>query len=222
MHEALSDNGHAMKRRRFLKGVVAAPVAPALLGQQAAAPTAPVGGRGNRGGAAREVPKLQFTAPDLVSEPVARFFTASQFAALQKLSGILVPPINGAPGALDCGAPEFLDFLIGASPADRQKLYRNGLDTLNAQSKKQFGKSFAGVDAKQADIILRPLMVPVAWAYDPPKDPVKHFISAARQDVAAATRNSREASIAANATGRRGIGGGGGQYWNPVDPTHKG
>lgn len=231
MNGRLSDNDHAMKRRRFLKGIAAAPAAPALLAQQATAPTIPAapatppgrGGRGGRGAAgARDVPKLEMTAPDLVSEPVARFFSASQFAALQKLSGILVPPIKDNPGALDCGVPEFLDFLIGASPADRQRLYRNGLDTLNAQAKKQFGKAFADVDAKQADAILRPMLVAVPWAYDPPKDPIKHFISAARQDVQTATRNSREASAAAAAAGRRGIGGGGGQYWNPVDPTYKG
>ena len=73
-------------------------------------------------------------------------------------------------GALDTDAPEFLDFLIGASPVDRQTLYRNGLDALNAQARTRFGKAFADLDAAQADAILKPLLVPVAWAYDPPKD----------------------------------------------------
>jgi len=54
-----------------------------------------------------------------------------------------MPPMRGNPGAIECGAPEFLDFLIGASPADRQRLYRNGLDMLNAHARKQFNKSFA-------------------------------------------------------------------------------
>jgi len=215
-----------MKRRRFLKGIVAAPAAPALLAQQATAPASPParGGRGGRAGAAgrgtEQVPKLEFTTADVVSEPVVRFFNVQQFAALQKLSGILVPPMKGSPGALDCGVPEFLDFLIGASPADRQRLYRTGLDTLNTQAKKQFSKSFSELDATQADAILRPLLVAVPWAYDPPKDPIKHFLSAARQDVQTATRNSKEANDATTASGRRG--GGGGLYWNPVDPTYRG
>lgn len=212
-----------MKRRRFLKGIVAAPAAPALLAQQAPAPASPPG-RGGRGGAgargAQEVPKLEIAAHDAVSEPVVRFFNPPQFSALQKLSGILVPPMKGNPGALDCGVPEFLDFLIGASPADRQRLYRTGLDALNSQAKKQFSKPFSELDTTQADAILRPLMVAVPWAYDPPKDPIKHFISAARQDVLTATRNSREASEAGAAAGRRS--GGGGLYWNPVDPTYRG
>jgi len=124
-----------MKRRRFLKGIAAAPAAPALLAQQAAAPANPLanppvrGGRGVRAGArgSQEVSKIETTAPDIVSEPVVRFFNPQQFATLQKLSGILVPPIKGNPGALDCGVPEFLDFLIGVSPTDRQRLYRTGL-----------------------------------------------------------------------------------------------
>ena len=61
------------------------------------------------------------------------FFTAQQFAALRKLSDLLHPPANSVPGALEAKAPEFLDFLLGQSSADRQQLYRIGLDGLNAQ-----------------------------------------------------------------------------------------
>ncbi len=209
-----------MKRRRFIQGIVAAPAAPALIAQTAS-PAAPVsrGGRGGRGvQALQEVAKFETAAPDAVAQPVARFFTAAQFAALRKLSAILVPPMKGNPGALDSDAPEFVDFLIGASPADRQKLYRTGLDYLNAQAKKQYGKTFADVDATQADAILKPLLVSVAWAHDPPKDPLKNFLFAARQDIATATRNSLAATESASAAGRRG-GAGGGLFWHPVDPV---
>jgi len=63
--------------------------------------------------------------------------------------------MRGNPGAIECGAPEFLDFLIGASPADRQRLYRNGLDMLNAHARKQFNKSFAELGTSQADAVIR-------------------------------------------------------------------
>jgi Gluconate 2-dehydrogenase subunit 3 len=219
-----------MKRRRFIKAIAAAPAVPALLAQQppaAALPATPVpplapgrgAGRGGPGrGGAQEVAHIELTELDAVAETTPKFFTPTQFAALRKLSAILLPPLKGSPGALDTDAPEFLDFLIGVSPADRQLLYRTGLDYLNAQSRKQFGKTFADIDETQADTILKPLFVPVAWSYDPPKDPIKHFIYEAHQDIRTATRNAPSATAAsAQAGARRGFGGG--QYWNPIDPV---
>ena len=162
---------------------------------------------------------LEVTPPDSVAAPAPHFFTAAQFAALSRLSGLIEPPLKGAPGALDCHAPEFLDFLIGVSPADRQQLYRNGLDALNAQARKQFNKTFAEIDDAQAHTILQPLLVAVPWVKDPPKDPLKEFVFAVRQDVPMATRNSPEFAAAGAGTGRRG--GGGGLVWNPIDPVYR-
>ncbi len=155
-------------------------------------------------------------SPDNVAEPETRFFTAAQFAALRKLSDLLMPPMRGNPGALDAAAPEFLDFLVGVSPADRQALYRNGLDALNARAKKQFNKGFADLDAAQCDAVIRPLLAPVPWTHEPPKDPLQHFMAAAHDDIRTATRNSREWNTSG---GRRG---GGQLFWNPVDPIYKG
>jgi hypothetical protein len=215
-----------MKRRRFIKAIAAAPAAPALLAQQPPAPGATPAppaapgrgaGRGGPGRGAQEVAHIELTELDAVAEITPKFFTPAQFAALRKLSGILLPPLKGSPGALDTDAPEFLDFLIGVSPADRQLLYRTGLDYLNAQSRKQFGKPFADIDETQAGAILKPLFVPVAWSYDPPKDPIKHFIYEAHQDIRTATRNALTATTAQTGGARRGFGGG--QYWNPIDPV---
>jgi hypothetical protein len=132
--------------------------------------------------------------------------------------------MRGNPGALECGAPEFLDFLIGASPADRQRLYRTGLDMLNARAKKQFNKSFAELDTAQADTVIRPLLAPVPWVYDAPRDPNVQFLAEAHRDIRTATQNSREWAEAGASSGRRGGGGfgGGGSYLNPIDPVYKG
>jgi hypothetical protein len=163
---------------------------------------------------------LEVTPPDSVAEPVARFFAPAQFLALHRLSGLIQPPMRGNLGALDCGAPEFLDFLIGASPADRQQLYRTGLDTLNAHAKKQFSKSFADLDDAEAHTILQPMLVAVPWPKDPPKDTLLQFMFAVREDVPMATRNSPEYAAAAASAGRRA--GGGGLVWNPIDPVYRG
>jgi hypothetical protein len=215
-----------MKRRGFIKAFAAAPAVPALLAQQppaapqpSTAPPAPGRGGGfGRGGAGAAVPKIPLIEADDAADTVARYFSPPQYAALRKLAGMLAPPVQGNIGALDCDAVEFLDFLISASPADQQQLYRSGLDALNAQARRQFGKPFGDIEQAQADTILKPLVVPVAWAYDPPKDPLKHFIYQAHQDIRTATRNSLEASKSQASSGRRGFGGAG-LYWNPIDPV---
>ena len=148
---------------------------------------------------------------------MVRFFTPPQFGALKKLSEALMPPMGGNPGAIECEAPEFLDFLIGVSPADRQQLYRGGLDALNARANAKFAKSFAELDAKQVDAVIRPLLAATPWAWDLPKDPVMQFIASVRTDVMTATRNS---PLWAEKAGTRGSAGQ--LKWLPIDPVYKG
>lgn len=161
-----------------------------------------------------EAPKLETAPLDAAGETTPGFFSAPQLAALKKLSAILMPPLNNMPGALEAGAPEFLDFLISKSPAERKQLYTTGLNTLNAQATKRFGKAFADVTDAQAAELLAPLRQP--WTYQPPADPFARFLREAKQDVRTATINSREYALAASSGGRRG-GSGLGQYWYPID-----
>jgi hypothetical protein len=198
-----------MKRRHFLQGLAVLPAVPAAF---AKAPSKPLP-EAPQAQSTDELPKLESSAADAAAEMMPRLFNAEQFAALRKLSDVLVPSIGGMPGALDAKAPEFLDFLVGASPEDRQRVYKTGLDKLNASAKSRFGKSFAEVDASQAETILAPLRQP--WTYEPPADPLARFLQAAKQDVRAATFNSREWNVASSAAGRRGVGVG--QYWYTIE-----
>ena len=200
-----------MKRRRFFKTLAALPAAPALIAETPP-PQAPAGGGSN-------IPAFPQTSPELVADTVPRFFTADQYAALRRLSALFMPPFDGNPGALECQAPEFLDFLIGAELPERRKLYRDGLDMLNATAKMKFKKSFASLDDADADAIIRPLLKPVAWEYDPPKDQSEHFIAQARRDIRTATQNSREWATAGASSGRRRFGGAG-AYLMPIDPIY--
>lgn len=197
-----------MKRRKFIQTLAAAPAiaVPASLETKAETPASAQRPQ-------EDAPKLETAPLDAAGETTPRFFSAPQFAALKKLSNIILPPLNGMPGALDAGAPEFLDFLIGKSPADRQQIYKGGLDALNAQATKRFGKAFADVTDAQAAELLAPLKQP--WTYDPPADPFARFLREAKQDVRNATMNSREYTAASSSGGRRG--GGLGQYWYPID-----
>lgn len=193
-----------MKRRRFIQTIAAAPAlaVPAATPAQTSAPRP-----------APDAQKLELTAVDAAAEMTPRFFTAAQFAALRKLGDLLMPSLNDLPGALDAKAAEFLDFLLSKSPAERQRLYRVGLDTLNAQAQKRFSKPFADLNETQASELLAPLRQ--AWTYVPPTEPFARFLREAKADVRAATLNSYEYNTASAASGRRG--GGMGQYWYPLD-----
>jgi len=204
-----------MKRRRFLKAMVAAPAAPVLFAQQPSAPSTPASETPvpatSSASLVGELPKLESTVADVAAEMRPDFFNAQQFAALRKLSDLLMPSLKGQPGALDARAPEFLDFLIESSLPDRQQLYRAGLDALNALARKRFDQSFAELEASQAEALLAPLRQP--WTYELPADPLARFLRAAKQDVRTAAVNSREWSSSNASSGRRG--GGAGQYCIP-------
>jgi len=133
-----------MQRRRFVQAVsTATAAAEVLAGQQSAPPIA-------------ESVKIATVTAESAAEPTTSFFTPRQFTTLKHLGGLLQPAANGRPGAIEAGAAEFLDCLIGASPQPRQQLYRAGLDFVDAESRRLFSKPFPELSAEQADKVVRP------------------------------------------------------------------
>ncbi len=226
-----------MKRRDFVKAIVAASVAgrnllaqqtsPVPSGQSATqatpgvpppappqAPTAPGPVPWMRG--LEEVKPLAIDSivPDAVAQTNAHFFNEPQMATLRRLSELLLPPWKKYPGAIEAGTPEFLDFLIGISPADRQKMYQDGLNRLDAEARKQGAASFAAATEQQADAVLRPNLR--VWMNDhPPKESFAFFVNTVHGDIRTATVNSQAWSEASAADGQepeKGL------YWFPVDP----
>jgi hypothetical protein len=216
----------SMRRRDFVKAMMAATVAArSAFGQQAPpavapstpppVPTAPGPVPWMRG--LMEVKPLSITplVPDAVAQTNAHFFSDSQSATIRHLCEILLPPLNGYPGAVDAGTPEFLDFLIGISPADRQQMYQSGLDWLDGEAMHHFGVAFADVQAAQADQLLRPWLR--TWMSDhPPTEPHARFINTAHSDIRTATINSQAWSNAADAEKQHESNLG--LYWFPVEP----
>lgn len=223
-----------MKRRRFFQSAIALPVGSALLAQEAAKPVssastpvatphpaAPTYGSAN--GSGMEYPKIETEGPDQASTPVLHFFSPMQFAALKRLSDLLMPGGGELAGAVEARVPEFLDFYIGKSPVEKQKIYTVGLDLLNQESTKSHKRPFASLDEAAAGDIIAPAIKP--WSYVPSSDPLTHFLEEARHDVRTATMNSREyLHASAHESGSGGGGGRGGRrqggvglYWYPLD-----
>ena len=216
-----------MKRRKFVQNLLAAPAVAPLAAQTQQRPSAQPNAQARQTPQQpQEIASLAVTEVDLVAATQPRYFTADQFTALQKLAALLVPPLKGKPGAVDAHAPEFLDFLISVSPAERQSLYRNGLESLNRMAQDQFHTNFHGLEAKQADAIIRPLLVARYWPQDMPEDPLKNFMAQVHEDLRTATANSREWAEGGSSSpsgGRvRRFNRGRGLYWRPIDPVVRG
>lgn len=129
------------------------------------------------------------TEPQAVGQFDAVFFRAEQMATLRRLCSVMLPPIAGRPGALECGTPEFLDVFIGESDEDIRQLYQTGLDWLSAESMKAFGVVFGKTSDGQADGVLRPWLR--TWMADHlPTEPRAHFVNAVHADIRLATLNS--------------------------------
>lgn len=216
-----------LKRRSFVNSLLIAPALPAAAAAQnpAAAkeqptpqPNTPAVQNSRQ---PQNIAPLKLTNVDLTADTRPTFFSSEQLAALQALGKILMPPLKNNPGAIDAKAPEFLDFLISVSPAERQKLYVGGLDGLNQQSRQRFSKPFAELSASEADGILRPLLVVRPWPEDFPSDPMKRFVAQVHDDLRNATMNSREWAEAASRSGHRFSRNrrGSGLYWAPIDPV---
>jgi hypothetical protein len=215
-----------MKRRKFVQSLMAAPAVAPLAAQTQRPTTQPNTPARQLPQQPQQIAPLAVTEVDLIAGTEQRFFTRDQFSALQKLAAVLVPPLKGKPGALDAHAPEFLDFLIGVSPAERQSLYRNGLESLNRAAQDQFHTNFHGLEGAQVGAIIRPLLIARYWPQEMPDDPLKNFMAQVHEDLRTATANSREWAEngpAPPSGGRvRRFNRGRGLYWRPIDPVVRG
>ncbi len=210
-----------MLRRDFVRAILSISIAPkVLLAQQTAKPAlpppAPVPWTL---GLNPKTPLPHTVTADEVTQTDARFFSAVQMATLVRLSDVLVPSLGTLPSASQAGTPVFLDFLIGTSPAPRQKVYTGGLDWLETESQKKYGKEFAKLDDAQVDASLKPWLR--TWMSDhPPTEPHADFINIAHDDIRSATVNSKAWSDAQSKHSEEWTEAG--LYWAPIEPDMHG
>lgn len=75
-------------------------------------------------------------------------FTAHEYRTLQRLSDLIIPADDVSKGALDAGAPEFID-LLSSQNEKLKAIYTGGMAWLDRESERRFQAPF--VDAKAAD-----------------------------------------------------------------------
>ena len=206
-----------MLRREFVRSVVSVGLLPkALLAQQTSNPAPPPPAPTPWTlGLNPKTPIPATESPDGIAETEAKFFTAVQLATFTSLCDLLLPPLNGKPGALQAGTPIFLDFLIGSSSEARKHVYTSGLNWLDSEAKTKYKLPFAKLNEKQADSIIKPWLR--TWMTDhPPTEAHADFINIAHEDIRTATVNSKAWNDASAAAGQDWVTGG--LYWSPIDP----
>ena len=191
-----------MKRRQAIQALLGTPVLTALPPASAAPLRTPP--------PAGEMPKLTTTTADAAADGERKFFTPQQLATLRRLGDLLVPAAENRPGAAAAKAAGFLDFLLSQSAHERQVLYSNGLDRLQLESGRRYNRRFEDLTDEQADAFMTPLQTPLTY-----RGLLAEFLWAAREDLLAATLNSREYAEAQAAAGRRAPGVG--TYWYAIE-----
>ncbi len=197
-----------MRRRDALKSMAALTAAVAT--PEAVAAQQAVARRVETGSEEAPAGSLPLGLAEDAAEPVRQFLSAEEMATLRRLAEVLVPRTR-TPGALEAGAPEFLDFHLSQSDRDRQTLYREGLARLNAEARRRFREPFADLGVSHIHELLAPLREP--WQAPRAADPLAAFLQAAKDDLLRATMNSQHWAVATEGRQRSA----GGAYWYPVE-----
>jgi gluconate 2-dehydrogenase gamma chain len=132
-------------RRNALKIIGATPVAAGVaLGDAAGAQTSQV--PAHAGHMLPASPAHQAAAARGPYKP--KFFTAHEYATITLLGDLLIPKDEKSGSASDAGVPQFIDFTMTDRP-QQQTAMRGGLNWLDHESRRRFGKTF--VDCAPAD-----------------------------------------------------------------------
>jgi len=80
-------------------------------------------------------------------------FTAAEYKTLQRLADLIVPADAKSKGALDAGAPEFIDFL-SSQCKELAEIYTGGFAWLDHEMTKRYAASFVAAMPEQQTAML--------------------------------------------------------------------
>jgi gluconate 2-dehydrogenase gamma chain len=92
-------------------------------------------------------------AADATGQYAPKFFSASQYKTLRALSQVIIPPDGDTGGAIEAGAPEFIDLLTSEN-AEYQLKLGGGIMWLDSTCVDRYGKAFVDcAPAQQKEIL---------------------------------------------------------------------
>ena len=84
-------------------------------------------------------------APGAAAPFQPKFFTPAENELVTLISDLIIPTDEKSPGAKESRVNEFIDLMISEAEGDERALWRDGLQAVNRESAKQFGKNFVEV-----------------------------------------------------------------------------
>jgi hypothetical protein len=108
-----------------------------------------------------------------------KFFTAPSYQTLRLLCQTIIPPDGGVGGALEAGAPEFIDLLTSENH-EYQLILGGGLAWLDSTCSDRYGKLFGECAAAQQKEILDQIAYRENGTKDPRLGPGIEFFSLLR------------------------------------------
>jgi gluconate 2-dehydrogenase gamma chain len=110
----------------------------------------PVSGDVLYGQQAHHAPQSQTVLP-----AAPQFFAGPDWEAIRRMADLIIPRTE-TPGALDAGAPLYIDLVVSRS-REQQELFRGGLEWLASESSRHFERPFHELEPDQQLEILQPL-----------------------------------------------------------------
>lgn len=80
-------------------------------------------------------------------------FTEHEYATLRRLAELIMPPDEHSKGALDAGAPEFID-LLASNNSELAAIYTGGMGWLDQQMKHRYSAAFLDAQPAQQTAML--------------------------------------------------------------------
>lgn len=107
-------------------------------------------------------------------------FTQAEWAALRRLCELIFPPDERSKGALEAGAPEFID-LLASQNSEIAAMYTGGIAWLDAESQRRYSALFAAATPEQQTGLLDLIAYRKSAADHPELGPGIRFFDWARK-----------------------------------------
>jgi gluconate 2-dehydrogenase gamma chain len=102
---------------------------------------------------AEEIHHIAGNGQASTSSYTPKALTAAEFATLERLTDLIIPIENGAPGALAAGCAAWIDT-ISSENAQLTKIYKDGLGWLDTAMKSRGAASFVSATPEQQTAVL--------------------------------------------------------------------
>jgi gluconate 2-dehydrogenase gamma chain len=100
-----------------------------------------------------------------------RFFDATEHRQLDCLAEMIIPADATSGGAHDAHVANYIDLVVSYEKTSHQKVWREGLKSINEASRSRFGKPILELSPAQRDTVLSPM----AAQEENPGTPEEHF-----------------------------------------------